>query len=1420
MPRPIYSPANSTRSTESAPSRPNLRRGPSSGYGREVSLTNMLSTSMRSLSNNYVATGSRALCIHGWRSSDEITAIQCANLGLASLFDVSYLHGPIASLRAADEFTSLFRGPFFSWVDHSANEIDDFTNATSEYLESLDDQFVQSVQHLLNYIQASGPFDVVYGFSQGAALLTALSSPKVLQYFGLTEVPWKAVICCCAAGIQSIVQTAKRVTGVELTDISLPSCHFIGLQDDKKLESEYVAQCFGLHPYSIYLDAGHELSANSLLNTTARTELQLWLNLAEVSGIFHKLPSTTIRSKDEDCSHFLVSKELSSWRRAGDENCKVIAKKTLSSKSSEQLDSRVINSSTSAFRVSRFGQLVYTEPSVGYGNCSLLEMLRSQPSQSAAIRTHNTDEVATFGQLLGMLKHAANLSRLGVKEGEVVAYLTPHGPLGAVSFLVLGSQTTVAPLDPNLTSQELVQALQQLNAKVLVTFDFLSLGLEVCNQATEKVGIPLVVGKSVGLAGLFEWDLPADQSTSSPPPPVCKKDQVLFMVRTSGTTSTPKVVPLINGSVVRNAELLGATLNVTKDDIALNAMPLFHVGGIYANLLSSLCQGGSCICMPAFNAEVFVQTLSRASNRPTWYSAVPTIHSMVLNTITEKYGPNASDLHHSFRFIRSGAAALSHEVAVSMQQLFQCPIIPTYAMSEQMPITQCPADYRLEKMNSVGVPVGVSVCVVNSLLRVLGYGERGEICISGPTVVRGYLDNDHANRSGFFVFNGMLWFRTGDVGYLDEEGFLYITGREKELIKRGGEQVSPYEVEDTCCKFPGVAVCVVFAVPSAFWGQEVGAAIVLSKDLAEQENFDEKTFIANLKAFCAQESLQAFKIPQYYKIVDIDELPKTNTKKYVRLGLAKKWNIVSETEVNATFVSEYRAVPISPALSGARVFLGFWIMYNHIGRRDHGGLQNWYDGRGWCSHVPAFIILGGFLLAASTTAPMIAPGKLLSFYKMRFLAIYPMYFISILAAIFTFLFYCNPDSYKHPFIYGKQDLCRAPPIETSWGGSFFLTIVSYFLGLQAWPFMIPLTFFLSYYSFYNSIYYFCIWVFPYLQRYLLKVKSNVSAVWQFVYMAIFCQCLFEIVHGMYWPIRGADYEAAGYFSLFMYLFPPFWLPLFAIGVGSYFLFAHYRPFESHNKKYWGYLTDFFSFVYLGGILLWIEDTDSAYPQSVVKTPQDARYWASFISRLIFPMTCLWIFGLAVGEGYSAKLTSHYIFSEVLGPCFYCVYLFHQVISQWYYKATRGSWAAVPKPFYWFSPVAVPVGIGEFFAIVFIVIGICYILETYFHPVLLTYTNICINRLFPSEKGGSKGDSVADTILRLVSNVVGHELALDSNLVHSGLGSLTTIVLVAEIKGMYADIQISAADVYASTTVQDLVKFVEERVSRQKSVNIV
>eukprot|EP01033_Poteriospumella_lacustris_P012248 gene12249-8762_t len=1138
----------------------------------------------------------------------------------------------------------------------------------------------------------------------------------------------------------SILRVAKRMLSMKSDaeaqssiKCMVPSCHLIGLRDAKKMEAENLSSLFSYKPRIIYMEAGHEVSAAATQGGQVHHDLLHWLRHLD------------------DLHHFASEFETETFKQINITSTAVAHNRVI-----EELMLSTSPLNRSRLTVSKEGQYVRCVQDPAGRDETLYGFLTARNAQSVALRgfSFQKDKITslTFGDVIQLIHAAVDLRKVGLRAGDLVAYMVPNGIVGAVAFLTFGSQTSVAPLDPQLQLPDLIQALTQLKPACLVTFDCLSPGSrEIAEAATRECDIPLVVAQlAPDQSGRFS--LPPISSTedvNAIAPLRTTAEQTLFIMRTSGTTSLPKVVPQKCRAVIRNGCRLGEDIGLRSDDVSLNAMPLFHVGGIYSNLLATLSVGGSVVCLPAFNGELFARALRpdhypTSDAAPTWFSAVPTMHAMILESFEALRGDAAtssSAAAHRLRLIRSGAAALSDDLAQQLQQAFGCPVIPTYAMSEQMPITQCPRDYKVgEKPGSVGLPVNVSLCVVSPTLRVLPFGEeqRGEICISGDTVCEGYVDNAVANGHSYFIMSGTgeKWFRTGDVGYVDRDGYLFITGREKELIKRGGEQVSPVEVEETCMRFTyvekyAVDVCVVFAVPCPFWGQDVGIAMVLrSRDdekaaASIQPTDEEEKILQALQAFCLEQGLAGFKAPQYLVLLkDRTALPKTSTNKYVRIGLAEKLGVAAKSRERAVAkLSELRTAPISPAMSGVRVLLGCWIFYNHVGRRNKQGMGDWYDGRGWCSHVPAFVVLGGFMLAASSTAPMVAPGRLRHFYQTRLLGIYPMYLVSIAFAIFTFLFYCRPDTYVPSFSYGSQDLCRAPPIETNWAGSFVMTVVSYVLGLQAWPFAIPFTFFLSYYSFYNSIYYFCIALFPFFQRPLLRhtTEHDASFAWRFVGVATLGQALFEILHGMYWPIRAANDKAAGFFSLFMYLFPPFWLPLFCIGMGSYFLFAHYRPFARADRWKWGVVTDLCSLLYLTGVLLWIEDTEAVYPNAV-DSPQDVRYWASFVSRLISPMTCLWIFGLAVGEGYSAKLLSHPIFSEILGPPFYCVYLFHQMISQWYFYFTRdGEWAAVPKPFYWFSPVAVPIGVGEFFGLLAIVFVICYVMERYFHPVLVAQT---------------------------------------------------------------------------------------------------
>jgi len=405
-----------------------------------------------------------------------------------------------------------------------------------------------------------------------------------------------------------------------------------------------------------------------------------------------------------------------------------------------------------------------------------------------------------------------DLAALGVNPGETVVYIAPGGAIAAVAFLVVAAQATAAPLEPTIAQADALDALEQFGAAHVLLFD--GAPHEAVLAAVEQAGggvriqVHHAVANATAGPGLFKL-VPSSGTTPSLTPLATRGDDIALLLRTSGTTSKPKGVPLQQNSVVRNALLLSATIEIGPADICLNAMPLFHIGGLSASILASLAAGGSCTCLDSFSAATFYAALG-TSPQPTWYSAVPTIHLAVVNYLKDN---KIVEPQHSLRFIRSGAAALT---PTDGQALSKCyggiPIHGTYSMSEQMPISQPNAglDQLNEKNGSVGIACAASMAIVDpATLAPQPHGIPGIIAISGPTVMRNYLNNPKADMENFFLLScadgaadsdADRFFLTGDVGLLDADGHLTIKGRSKELIKRGGEQVSPYELEDAIKK--------------------------------------------------------------------------------------------------------------------------------------------------------------------------------------------------------------------------------------------------------------------------------------------------------------------------------------------------------------------------------------------------------------------------------------------------------------------------------------------------------------------------------------------------------------------------------------------------------------------------------------------
>jgi acyl-CoA synthetase (AMP-forming)/AMP-acid ligase II len=464
------------------------------------------------------------------------------------------------------------------------------------------------------------------------------------------------------------------------------------------------------------------------------------------------------------------------------------------------------------------------------------------------------------------------LNQLGYGRGDAIAIVLPNGPEMATVFLSVASTGVSAPLNPAYVGDELEFYLSDLQAKALIV----EAGSDSpAVEVARKLGVPIVelVVDREGPAGTFilrgpdgSEVVPAADAT----PNLAQPDDVGLILHTSGTTSRPKQVPLRQRNLAASARHIGETLGLSAADRCLNIMPLFHIHGLIAATLSSLAAGGSVFCTPGFNGLRFFAQLDEA--HPTWYTAVPTMHQAILSRADR----NAESIaRNPLRFIRSSSASLPPQVMTQLEATFSAPVIESYGMTEaahQMASNLLPP--RARKPGSVGVAAGPEVGIMDDTGELLEPGETGEVVIKGPNVTAGYVNNEKANAEAFT--NG--WFRTGDQGYLDPEGYLWLTGRLKEIINRGGEKISPREIDEVLLDHPAVAQVCTFAMPHDRLGEEVAAAVVLVEGIPPATERD-------LRDFCIGR-LADFKVPR--KVVILPEIPKGATGKIQRIGLAEK----------------------------------------------------------------------------------------------------------------------------------------------------------------------------------------------------------------------------------------------------------------------------------------------------------------------------------------------------------------------------------------------------------------------------------------------------------------------------------------------------------------------------------------------------
>ena len=470
----------------------------------------------------------------------------------------------------------------------------------------------------------------------------------------------------------------------------------------------------------------------------------------------------------------------------------------------------------------------------------------------------------TYGELWARSSEVIQeLRRLGIGSSDRVAVILPRGPQNAVAVVAIAIAAVCVPLNPDFTSSELQRYLADLNVAALVTHASTnSAGRDVAHGC----GIPVIELLPQAGGGPGAFNLVGSRARRAIVDDLAPNTNDAFILLTSGSGSQPKMVPLTHASVCLSAYNVGAALALAPRDRLLNVLPLFHVHGLVSGLLTALAAGSSVICTSAFDANSFFKCMREF--KPSWYTAVPTIHQSVLSAAEQcKYHAEGSSL----RIIRSASARLAPDVLNALESLFGVPVIDTYGMTEAASqIAANPLERR--KPGSVGQAAGPEIAIMDCEGQQLSVGQHGEIVLRGPTITGGYVNNVAATEDAFR--NG--WFRTGDLGYVDSDGYLFIIGRIKDVIRRGGQQISPVEVEEAVSAHPDVLEAGAFAIPHSRLGENVAVAVLRRPG----SNVTPR----QLRDF-ARKRLAAYKVPSLIRIVP--KIPKGASGKIKRSALAE-----------------------------------------------------------------------------------------------------------------------------------------------------------------------------------------------------------------------------------------------------------------------------------------------------------------------------------------------------------------------------------------------------------------------------------------------------------------------------------------------------------------------------------------------------
>jgi acyl-CoA synthetase (AMP-forming)/AMP-acid ligase II len=444
----------------------------------------------------------------------------------------------------------------------------------------------------------------------------------------------------------------------------------------------------------------------------------------------------------------------------------------------------------------------------------------------------------------------------GLGRGEIAAIALPSGTDLITALLGVAGIAAAAPLNPSFTESEFRYFLNRLNPRMVIVPEGLD---SPAAAAAAALRLPVLKMRSPGAL------IRATPESGTSMMPVRSTDAALLLF-TSATTGSPKLVPLTRANLHALAAHDISALPLSATDRLLSLMPLFHMQGLSAALAQLLC-GGTVISTSGFNPTTFLAWLDQF--QPTWFNSSPPLNRSILGLARQH--PEVFR-RVPLRFIRTAGASPQPEIVTSLEASIGVPVLNGYGLTEAGGLTRNTADAR--KAGSVGRTSGLEVVIMDPLGDLIADGEEGEIVIRGASVTCGYLDDPESNQASFR--DG--WFRTGDIGRLDGENFLFITGRLKEMIDRGGEKILPQGVEDVLAEHPAVADAAVFAVAHPTLGEDIAAAVVLREGAAATA--------LELRRFAATK-LAAFKVPR--RIEFLDTIPRTSTGKAQRSLLAERF---------------------------------------------------------------------------------------------------------------------------------------------------------------------------------------------------------------------------------------------------------------------------------------------------------------------------------------------------------------------------------------------------------------------------------------------------------------------------------------------------------------------------------------------------